>query len=246
MSISIKPYGRLLVQYLKPSWPWVVLLAVLLFGNMGLQLVPPQIMRRFIDTAREGGTLETLVRAGLSFIGIALAQQVVSVLAMYVGERVGWSATNALRADLARHCLHLDMSFHNAHTPGEMIERLDGDVTVLSNFFSRFVLQIVGNALLIVGVTVVLFMEDWCLGLALAVFAAVVLTIIGRLANVGVPHWAEARQASADQLGFLEERLAGSEDIRSCGAIAYVMRRFAQKARYLMNKTVKATLMTNV
>ena len=246
MNISIKPYWRLLVQYLKPSWPWVVLLAVLLFGNMGLQLLNPQIMRRFIDTALAGGALETLVQAGLSFIGIALAHQVVSVLATYLSERVGWSATNALRADLARHCLHLDMSFHNVHTPGEMIERIDGDVTVLSNFFSRFVLQIVGNALLIGGVLVVLFREDWRVGLALSVFASVVLAIIGRLANVSVPHWAEARQASADQLGFLEERLAGSEDIRSCGAIAYVMRGFAQRARALMNKTVRATLMTNV
>ena len=106
MSFSIKPYRRLLVQYLQPSWPWVVLLAVLLFGNMGLQLVNPQIMRRFVDTALAGGALETLVRAGFSFIGVALAQQVVSALATYLSERVGWSATNALRADLARHCLH--------------------------------------------------------------------------------------------------------------------------------------------
>jgi ABC-type multidrug transport system fused ATPase/permease subunit len=244
VNTPIKPYWRLLVQYLKPSWPPVMLLAVLLFCSLGLQLANPQIMRRFIDTALAGGALQTLLRAGLSFIGVALVQQVVSVLATYLGERVGWSATNALRADLARHCLHLDMSFHNAHMPGELIERIDGDVTVLSNFFSRFAIQLLGNALLIVGVLAVLFVEDWRVGLALAVFACIVLAVIGRLANVAVPHWAEARQASADQLGFLEERLAGSEDIRSCGAIAYVMRRFAGQARNVMIKTVKATLMT--
>jgi ATP-binding cassette subfamily B protein len=246
MNSPIKPYWRLLVQYLSPVRPWVVLLTVLLFGSMGLQLANPQIMRRFIDTALSGGALETLVRAGLLFIGIALVQQVVSVLATYLSQRVAWSATNALRADLVRHCLYLDMSFHNAHTPGELIERIDGDVTVLSNFFSRFAIQLLGNALLIVGVLTVLFVEDWRVGLALAVFACIVLAVIGRLANVAVPHWTEARQASADQLGFLEERLAGSEDIRSCGAIAYVMRRFAQQARNVMNTTVKATLMTNV
>jgi len=246
MNLRIKPYWRLLVQYLKPSWPWVMLLTVLLFGNMGLLLVNPQIMRRFVDTALAGGALETLVRVGLMFIGIALVQQVVSTLATYISERVGWSATNALRADLARHCLHLDMSFHNTHTPGELIERIDGDVTVLANFFSRFAIQIVGNTLLIGGVIIVLFLEDWRVGLALTVFAFAVLGIISQLSNVAVPHWAKVRQGNADQLGFLEERLAGSEDIRSCGAIAYVMRRFAQLARSLMNKTIKATLMTNV
>ena len=47
----------------------------------------------------------------------------------------------ALRADLAEHCLYLDMSFHNARTPGEMIERVDGDVNVLANFFSLLALR---------------------------------------------------------------------------------------------------------
>ena len=69
MNISIKPYWRLLVQYLKPSWPWVVLLAVLLSGNMGLQLLNPQIMRRFIDTAV---LAENLIRPIGALSGFAL------------------------------------------------------------------------------------------------------------------------------------------------------------------------------
>ena len=154
MNIPLKQYWTLLINYLKPQWRWAALLAVLLLGNIGLQLVNPQIMRHFIDTAQSGGDLQALLRVALLFIGIALVQQVVSVLATYTSENVGWTATNALRADLAQHCLRLDMSFHNARTPGEMIERLDGDVTALSDFFSQFVIQVVGNALLLVGVLV--------------------------------------------------------------------------------------------
>jgi ABC-type multidrug transport system fused ATPase/permease subunit len=222
------------------------MLAILLFGGIGLQLVLPQITRDFIDTTRAGGALETSVRAGLLFIGVALVHQVVSVSAAYLGERVGWTATNALRTDLARHCLHLDMSFHNAHTPGELIERIDGDVMALTNFFSRFVIQIVGNLFLLAGVMVVLVVEEWRAGLVLAVYTAGVLYIVGRLANIAVPHWAAARQASADHFGFLEERLAGTEDIRSCGAMAYVMRRFYELMRALMKRELKAGVMVNV
>ena len=43
-----------------------------------------------------------------------LAQQIVSVLATYVSENVGWTATNALRQDVASHCLRLDMSSSRA------------------------------------------------------------------------------------------------------------------------------------
>jgi ATP-binding cassette subfamily B protein len=35
----------------------------------------------------------------------------------YLGENVAWTATNALRAELAEHALNLDMKFHNDHTP---------------------------------------------------------------------------------------------------------------------------------
>ena len=54
-------------------------------------------------------------RAGL-FMAVAVAQQLLAIGATYAGERVGWTATNGLRADLARHCLALDLGFHKQRT----------------------------------------------------------------------------------------------------------------------------------
>jgi ATP-binding cassette subfamily B protein len=246
MNIPVKQYWTLLLNYLKPQWRWAALLAALLLGNICLQLVNPQIMRYFIDTAQAGGDQETLLRAALLFIGIALVQQVVSVLATYTSENVGWTATNALRADLAQHCLQLDMSFHNAHTPGEMIERLDGDVTALSNFFSQFVIQVLGNALLLAGVLVLLLREDWRVSLALTAFTFLTLYILARFRDLAVPHWTAERQASSELFGFLEERLAGTEDIRSNGANAYAMHHFHRLMRELLKRSLKAGLMVNI
>ena len=42
--------------------------------------------------------------------------------------------TNQLRTNLATHCLQLDMPFHHRHTPGALIERIDGDVGQLERF----------------------------------------------------------------------------------------------------------------
>jgi ATP-binding cassette subfamily B protein/ATP-binding cassette subfamily C protein len=246
VKIPLKQYWHLLIDYLRPQWPWVVGLAALILSNIGLQLVNPQIVRRFIDTAQEGGEPNALFRAALLFVGVALVQQVASVLATYVGENVGWTATNALRTDVANHCLRLDMSFHNARTPGEMIERVDGDVNALSAFFSQFAIQVFGNALLLVGVLILLFREDWRVGAVFAAFATLALSAMLRLRDIAVPHWKAEREASAEQFGYLEERLAGSEDIRSCGAKPYVMRRFYALMRDLMKKTLKAGMMVNI
>lgn len=138
------------------------------------------------------------------------------------------------------------MSFHGTHTPGEMIERLEGDVTALSNFFSQFFIQVLGNLVLMLGVTVLLFREDWRVGLVLGVFAALSLAVLMRLRGIAVPNWTASREAHADLFGFLEERLAGTEDIRSCGAKAYVMGRFYRLMREVMRREVKAGLMDSV
>ncbi|NLT41327.1 MAG: ABC transporter ATP-binding protein [Anaerolineae bacterium] len=246
MNVPLRQYYALLSSYLRPQIARVAALALLLFGGIGLQLVNPQIMRGFIDSARSDGPPEYLYRLALLFMGLAVLQQVVAIGTTYFGENVGWTATNFLRADLAEHCLGLDMRFHNTHTPGEMIERLDGDVTALSNFFSQFVIQVFGSAMLMLGVLVLLFREDWRVGLALTVFAVLAMAVLLRLRNIAVPHWTASREAHANLFGFLEERLSGTEDIRSAGAKPYVLLRFFQLMRDVMQKQIRAGLMVNI
>lgn len=224
----------------------VTALAALLFSQIGLQLVNPQIMRGFIDDAQAGSPLGSLIAAAGAFLGIALLIQVMSVLATYVGERVGWTATNSLRSHLTSHCLHLDMSFHNSHTPGEMIERIDGDASTLGGFFSTFVINFLGNGLMLLGILALLFREDWRVGLALGGFAVLQLIVLFTLRNVAVSHHEASRGASADMYGFLEERLSGTEDIRANAAKPYVLRRFYEFTRNWYQKQMKAVFMTIV
>ncbi len=217
-------YVDLFRRYVGPRWRRATLLGVLLLSSIGLQLVGPQLLRAFIDGALGGVALERLATIALAFVGVALLTQALTAGASYVGEDLGWSATNALRADLALHCLRLDMSFHKTRTPGELIERIDGDVTALAVFFSRFVVNVFGNLLLLVGVLIVVAREDLRAGAALTVFAAVAIFVMaGPLRTVAVKWWAQVREVSAQMYGFIGERLAGTEDIRSSGAEAHVM-----------------------
>jgi ABC-type multidrug transport system fused ATPase/permease subunit len=243
LKVSLQRYRELLITYLRPQRARVALLAVLLLTSIGLQVVNPQIIRYFIDTALAGGATEALTLAALLFLVMALLTQVLNVTATYVGEDVGWRATNWLRADLALHCLKLDMTFHNEHTPGEMIERIDSDVADLAIFFSQFVIRVLGNLLLLAGVLFFLFREDWRVGVALSIYTVAALAAINRLRTIAVPHWTAAREASADLFGYLEERLSGTEDIRSSGATDYVMRGLYRFSRERLQKERKAGIM---
>jgi ATP-binding cassette, subfamily B, bacterial len=231
VKIPLRQYWYLLRDYLKTQRLRMALLSMLLVTSILLEIVNPLVLRSFIDTATSGGSLDALWTMALIFIGVAVVQRVFAIGATYIGGGIGWNATNELRADVALHCLRLDMTFHNARTPGELIERIDADVTALSNFFSQFVIRVVGNLLLLAGVLIVLYAQDWIIGVVMTVFALIALFVLLRMRWVGVPRWRKVRQINAEFFGFLGERLAGTEDIRSSGATPYVMRRFYEHMR---------------
>jgi ABC-type multidrug transport system fused ATPase/permease subunit len=221
--VPLQQYWDLLASHIRPQKLRFSLLTFLLLSSIALQVFNPQIMRRFIDAAIEGEAVEQLLTTAVLFVAIALLQQVVSVGATYVGENVAWIATNALRAELAQHCLRLDMSFHNETSPGELIERIDGDVAELSNFFSQFVVRVIGNILLMVGILIALLLEDWRVGALITCCASFAVYVLNRVRGLAIPHQRALREANADLFGFLEERLAGTEDIRSSGAIDFIL-----------------------
>ncbi|MCL4506364.1 MAG: ABC transporter ATP-binding protein/permease [Chloroflexi bacterium] len=240
MNIPLRRYWDLLAEYIRPQKRRFVFLTVLLLGSIGLQIVNPEIMKYFIDTATSGGSASNLALAALAFIMLAIVQQGVGVTATYLGETVAWNATNALRADLAQHCLNLDMSFHNDRSPGELIERIDGDVVELSNFFSQLVIRVIGNIVLLCGVLIALALQDWVVGLAFALFAVIALFVLNRVRGIAIPHSKALRAAIADLTGFLEERLAGTEDIRSSGAVDFVMNGLYQLQQRILGHQRKA------
>jgi ATP-binding cassette subfamily B protein len=226
MPFALDRYWRLLAAYLSPHRGRLAALALLIVCGIGLQIVGPQLIGRFIDGATSGGAQNALLWLAVAYIAAGLVQRAASLGAAYVGENLGWKATNSLRADLARHVVGLDLGFHKAHTPGELIERIDGDVTALANFFSQFSVFVLANALLIGGVLVALWLEDWRVGLGLACYALLSLGALGGLQRIGQRRWERARAARAREVGFLEERLQGTEDIRASGAEAHTLRQF--------------------
>lgn len=230
----MQPAFALLTTYFSPQWRRVLLLTLLLLGTIAFQLINPQIIRYVLDTAQAGATTATLALAATLFILFNLLQAGAGLALNYVGEDVSWTATNTLRADLTRHCLRLDMGFHNSRTPGELIERVDGDVTELAGFFSQLVLRVLFNGLLISGVVVLLWREDWRMGAAAGFYALLTLIVLQSLQRRNTQYAGAFREAQAALNGFLEERLSGREDVRANGGEGYVLRGMAlvQRAAY--------------
>ena len=240
--MGMAEWRRLVETYLRPHTRLVLALGASLFVAIGLQVATPQVIRVFIDRAASpsGGPIGSLA---VLYVGAVLLQQAFRILTAWLSEVLGWLTTNELRADLTAHCLALDPSFFETHTPGELIERVDGDVNGLSVFFAEFLLNVLGSLLLLGGVLVVVWLQDVTAGAVLTVFALVALAALVLIRRVSAGAWGRAREDSAVLYGFLEERLAGTQDIRSSAAEAHTMRGFYGRARDRLWSTSHARVM---
>ncbi|QSO47793.1 ABC transporter ATP-binding protein [Alicyclobacillus mengziensis] len=220
-----------LIRYLKPVKGRMLTLLVLLLVTTGLQLVNPQIVQHFIDTASSHGTIISLLWLAGLYLAIAVVNQLATVAVSYLGNDVAWRATNTLREDLVRHTLRLDMDFHNRKSPGEMIERIDGDVTNMSNFFAMFIAEVIGSFVLLTGILIVMFFHNWLIASVMTVFTLASIGVMTWIRDLGVSASQAERQASAQLFGLIEERIAGIEDVQANGNVPYVIRRFHRAMR---------------
>ena len=231
----------MLWRYLRPFPLKLLALICLLAGSIGLSLYYPQLIRTFLDQVQMGAAADVVMVTAVLFFVTITGQKVVAILSAYVGEELGWSATNRLRVDLARHCLHLDMGFHKMRPPGELVERIDGDVTTLAEYFSELFVSLLGNTVLASGILLLLFGEDWRVGSIGVAYALLVMVFLRAVQAYVVRFWGDVRQALAEMFGFLEERLGdGLEDVRANGGEGYVMARLYPLLAKVIEVRVKA------
>src|SRR5688572_6087793 len=96
MTASSPSYRATLSTYLRPHRGRVVVLMLLLLGSIGLQLVIPLILRDFIDSAMAGSAVASLTTAGVAYLIAGILNQLLDAGASYLGNELGWSATNRL------------------------------------------------------------------------------------------------------------------------------------------------------
>jgi len=230
---------RALGALLRPDalrWTGLGLLVAL---SSALALTGPLVVRRVVDLARHGTTHAQLTALALVFLAVAAASQLITAIVAWFATVTAWHTTNQIRLQLAGHVLGLDHEFHRSHTPGELIQRVDGDVTSVSDFLGRVVPRAVGAAAMVVGMIGVLAVLDWRLAVGALAYlsAAAALVVRGRHRAVGES--TEEMGAYARLYGGIEERLTAAEDLRANGAGHHAMWRFIEESATTQRTAVR-------
>ncbi len=230
---------RALAALLRPDSRRWVGLGFLVALASALSLAGPLVVRRIVDLASSGTTAAQLTSLALVYLGLAVTTQLILVAVSWFATVTAWHTTNQIRLQLAGHVLSLDHEFHRRHTPGELIQRVDGDVTSVSDFLGRVVPRAVGAAAMVVGMVAVLTVVDWRIAIGALAYVMLSASLIVRGRHRAVGESSDEMGAYATLYGGIEERLTASEDLRANGAGAHAMWRFVEESSATMQSSVR-------
>lgn len=230
---------RALGALLRPdAGRWAGLGALVAVGS-GLTIAGPLVVRRIVDTAADGTTASEVTRLAVVFLAIAGVAQLLSVVVAWLATVAAWRTTNDLRLTMTRHVLGLDHEFHRTHTPGELIQRVDGDITSVSEFLGQVVTKAAGASMLVGGMVIVLAVIDWRLGLGMAVYVAIAMAVIVSTRHRAISESSDEMGALGRLYGGIEERLTAAEDLRANGAADHVAWRFVEDSEEALVSAVR-------
>ena len=154
-----------ILSYLKPYWPQflLVFLAILLSATVGL--LPSIITGRIVDEALVGKNMKLLIQLLLAAFGTLTVSQVIGVLESYINAWISQRIIFDMKNQMYDHLQHMPHAFFTSERQGDIITRMNTDISGVSSVISGTLSSIVSNVATVVTSLVALFTMNWQLAL---------------------------------------------------------------------------------
>jgi len=222
-----------LLRFLKPYWPGIILIVLLLLGQAVAELYLPTLMADIVNQGivepvitESGYRTYFVLQMGLRMLGIALLAGGASIAVGYISPRIAAGAARALRRELFTKVENFSQAEFDKFSSASLITRCTNDVSqvqVLANVFPRMLLY--SPIMAIGGITMALTRSvsmGWIIGLAVLILICLVVTIV----SIVMPKF-KIIQEMTDRLNKVSrEILHGLMVIRAFGTQNHEKERF--------------------
>lgn len=128
---------RLLAISWRKAWPLFILLGAGTLAAALLELVPPLVLRRIIDSFLSSGQLNGLSGVAIIYVLALIATSAVGFIQVFVNSYIGQNIILELRSFMAEHLTRLPMSYYSRTPVGDTISRVTADVESINAIFSQ-------------------------------------------------------------------------------------------------------------
>ena len=199
-----------ILSYLKPYWLQflLVFLAILLSATVGL--LPSIITGRIVDEALVGKDLKLLIQLLLLAFGTMAVSQIIGVLESYINAWISQRIIFDMKNQMYDHLQHMPHAFFTAEKQGDIITRMNTDISGVSTVISGTLSSIVSNVATVVTTLIALFSMSWQLAI---VGIIVIPLLILPTRSVGKTRWkllTESQEKNDEMNQLVNETLSVS------------------------------------
>ena len=165
--------------------------AVVLCGSLSVIKVATSVFQKILVDdyiTLEKDEIVSLENIFLGIIAICvslallqLAYRVIEVIRYNMLARVNRKLTRRLRSDFFDKVQLLSISAISKRTSGELINRMSGDTSIISDFFVQTLPQLVENALVVIIMGIAMFLYNWRLALLVMIPAPIIMLVVRRV-----------------------------------------------------------------
>ncbi len=173
--------GRLL-QYAKPHWKLFVLSLGIMVLSIGYELASPYLVGRFQTIIEGQFALSDIWALVVGYASILLVSVVCTYVQSLILQKIGQKILSELRQDVFAHIETLSHEQLNSIPVGTLVTRVCNDTNAISMMFTNTLVNMVKNAMIVVGVFAAMLMLNYALTLMVLCFVPFVIlfTVIFR------------------------------------------------------------------
>ncbi len=177
-----------------------VFIAIILAAVIGL--LPSVITGKIVDEALQKADWYKLVRLLLAALATLTASQVIGVLESYINAWISQHIIYDMKNQMYDHLQHMPHAFFTTEKQGDIITRMNSDISGVSSVISGTLSSIVSNIATVVTTLVALFTMSWQLAL---VGIVIIPLLILPTKSVGKTRWKllTESQAKNDEMNQL-------------------------------------------
>lgn len=196
------PLIKRILSYLKPYWVQFlfVFVAILLSAIVGL--IPSIVTGKIVDEALVGRDMKLLIQLLLIAFATMTVSQVIGVLESYINAWISQRIIFDMRNQMYDHLQCMPHSFFTTEKQGDIITRMNSDISGVSTVISGTLANIVSNVATVITSLVALFSMSWQLAL---VGIVVIPLFIIPTKSAGKTRWKllSERQEKSDEMNQL-------------------------------------------
>lgn len=163
-----------ILGYLKPYWLQFIFVFITILLSATIGLLPSIITGRIVDEALVGKNMELLIRLLLMAFAALTVSQLVGVLENYINAWISQRIIFDMRNQMYRHLQYMPHSFFTTEKQGDIITRMNTDISGVSSVISGTLSSIVSNIATVITTMVALVSMSW----QLAIVGIVVIPLL--------------------------------------------------------------------